>query len=186
MSVANPIIDYIDGATRRIFLKQGVSEFFPIEDLYHEYRDRRRLDTDGLRKWEPLIRAEGNVNKGAGNFTPRYVVLLLGTKIVPYDEGSTLYQRGEIITDDPDTDPELYDLSTLTTAKAVFIQPSEAEVILVTQESIESLVQRVVDILEGDVIPEATRFRILDKVSKAILVDKTATKNNDGLTELTE
>lgn len=138
MSVANPIISSIDGENRRIYLAQGVTEFFPIEDLYHEYRNRRRLDTDGLRKWEPLLRAEGNVPKGAGAFTPRYVVLLLGTKIIPYDEPDTLSQLGDMITDDPDTDPEIYDISQLTTAKTIFIQPSEAEVIQLNSKTIEN------------------------------------------------
>ena len=40
-------------------------------------------------------------------------------------------------------------------------------------------------ILEGDVIPESVRFRILHKSTKEILVDKVATEVN-GLTQLTE
>lgn len=129
MSVAVPVIDSINGVTRKIFLKQGVSEFFPIEDIYHEYRRRRSLDIDSIRKFEPFLRAEGNIAKGGGKFTPRYVVLLLGTKIVPYDESSRLDQLGEIITDDPDVDATIYDVSGLTTGKAIFLQPSEAEII---------------------------------------------------------
>lgn len=136
MSVAVPVIDYIDGATRRIYLRQGVVDLYPIEDLYHEYRYMRAND-ESLRVWEPMLKAEGNVPKGAGAFTPRYVVLLLGTKVVPYDEPDQLNQLGDMITDDPDTDPSLYDISGLTTAKPIFIKPSEAETIQLNSESIE-------------------------------------------------
>lgn len=137
MSVLTPVISSIDGAARRIYLAQGVSDFYPIEDIYHEYRRRRALDTGGLRKWEPLLKAEGNVPKGGGAFTPRYVVLLQGTKIVPYDESLQLNQLGDMITDDPDTDPTLYDISQLTTAKPIFIKPSESEIIQLNSKSIE-------------------------------------------------
>lgn len=136
MSVLTPIINNIDGTLRRIYLKQGVSDYYPIEDIYHEYRNLRRTD-ENLRKYEPLLRAEGNVPKGGGAFTPRYVVLLDGTKIVPYDESLQINQLGDMITDDPDTDPTLYDISGLTTAKAIFIKPSEAETIQLNSSAIE-------------------------------------------------
>lgn len=137
MSVATPIIDSIDGATRRIFLRQGVSNYFPIEDLYHEYRNRRRLDTDGIRKYNPLLRAEGNIPKGRGAFTPRYVVLLEGCKVVPFNETLQLNQLGDMITDDPDTDSSLYDISGLTVPKPIFITPSESETIQLNTAEIE-------------------------------------------------
>lgn len=136
MTVSTPVIDYIDGSARRIYLKQGVSDYYPIEDVYHEYRTRRREDTDGLRKWEPLLKADGNVAKGGGAFTPRYVVLLDETKIIPYDESLQLNQLGDIITDTPDTSPNIYDVSGLTVAKPIFIKPSEAETIQLNSESI--------------------------------------------------
>ena len=136
MSNLTPVINNIDWLNRRIYLKQWVIDFFPIEDIYHEYRTLRRSDTDGIRKYNPLIKAEGNISKGAGAFTPRYVVLLEGTKIVPFDEASQLNQLWDIITDDPDNDPDLYDISGLTTAKPIFIKPSEAETIQLNSESI--------------------------------------------------
>ncbi len=135
MSVLTPVIDHIDGQSRRIYLKQGVSDFYPIEDIYHEYRYLRRTD-EARRVWEPLLKAEGNIPKGAGAFTPRYVVLLDGTKIVPYNETIQLNQLGDMITDDPDTDATLYDVSQLTVPKPIFIKPSEAEVIQLNSESI--------------------------------------------------
>lgn len=136
MSVGTPIIDYIDGANRKIFLKQGVSDYYPIEDIYHEYRRLRALDTNGIRKFEPFLTAEGNKSKGGGAFTPRYVVLLDGTKIVPYNESLQVNQLGDMITDNADVDPLLYDVSNITVGKTIFIKPSESETIQLNSESI--------------------------------------------------
>lgn len=136
MSVLVPIIDYIDGYTRRVYLKSGVTDIYPIEDIYHEYRHLRRT-VEALQKWSPLLRAEGNISKGAGKYTPRYIVLIDGTKIVPFDEATQLNQLGDIITDDPVSDATLYDVSTLTTAKHIFIQPPGAEVIRLDSAAIE-------------------------------------------------
>ena len=136
MSVLSPIVLTWDGVNRRIYLKAGVSDYFPIEDIYHEYRNVRRLD-ESLRPFEPLLKAEGNTAKGSGAFTPRYVVLLDGTKIVPFNETLQINQLGDMITDDPDTDATLYDISGLTVAKPIFIKPSEAETIQLNSLSIE-------------------------------------------------
>lgn len=136
MSVLSPIIDSIDGATRRIYLKSGVSNYFPIDDLYREYKRLRATD-ENLRKYYPLLRAEGNIPKGSGAFTPRYVVLINGTKIVPFNESLQLNQLGDMITDNPDVDATLYDISTLTVAKPIFIKPSEAETIQLNSTQIE-------------------------------------------------
>ena len=135
MSVAVPIIAVWDGESRRAHMAQGTSEFYPIEDLYREYRDQRRLNLE-LRKFAPLLRAEGNIAKGAGAFTPRYLVFIDGFKLIPYDETLQLNQLGDIITDDPDVDPTLYDTTTLTVPKVVYIKPSEAETIQLNSEAI--------------------------------------------------
>lgn len=136
MSVLNPIVLSWDGPNRRIYLNADVGDYFPIEDLYHEYRNQRRINED-FRKYDALLKAEGNVPKGAGAFTPRYVVLLDGTKIVPFDNTTQINQLGDIITDDPDTDPLLYDTSTLTVPKVIYIKPSEAETIQLNSDAIE-------------------------------------------------
>ncbi len=142
MSVAVPVVASFNGAERRIYLKEGVDDFYPIEDIYHEYRNARRLNED-LRKFEPLIKAEGNVAKGAGKYTPRYLVFLtkgtpaITTKIIPFDESKQINQKGDIITDIPDTDPFIYDISQLTTAKPIYIEPPGAEVIRLDSAAIE-------------------------------------------------
>lgn len=136
MTVSTPIVDSWDGTARRIYLKAGVEDFYPIEDIYHEYRYARRTD-ENLRKFNPLLRAEGNVPKGGGAFTPRYVVLLEGTKIIPFNNTLQINQLGDMITDDPDTDATLYDTTTLTVPKVIYIKPSEAETIQLNSLAIE-------------------------------------------------
>ena len=135
MSVAVPIISTWDGENRRAYLAEGVSDFYPIEDVYHEYRNQRRLDLE-LRKYDALLRAEGNISKGAGAFTPRYVVFLDNFKLIPFNDSDQINQLGDIITDDPDVDPTLYDTTTLTVPKVIYIKPSAAETIQLNSGSI--------------------------------------------------
>lgn len=134
MSVLNPVVDSWDGANRRIYLRQGVSEFHPVTDIYAEYK-YARANVEALRKWSPLIRAEGNIKKSSTKATPRYLVLVDGTKVVPYDENGSLYQTGEMITDNPEVDPSIYDISGLVNSVRIFIAPSEAEIIYVSTGS---------------------------------------------------
>lgn len=55
---------------------------------------------------------------------------------------------------------------------------------LTTQENIDLTL--IKDVLEGDMMPTAAKWQILHKLTKAVLVDKDANVNIDGLTELTE
>lgn len=127
-----------DGDNRRIYL--ATNSFHPI-DLYREYRTWRRLN-DAARVWDPLMKMDGNIPKGGGKSTPRYLTLLsdsngIGTKIVPMDQSHTLEITGEIITDQPDTDPEIIDISSLLSTSKVRINyaPAEAEIIQVSTGS---------------------------------------------------
>lgn len=130
MSVLSPVVQSWDGENRRAYLYQGITTFDWILDIYHEYRDWRKNFEDA-RVWRPLLRAEGNIPKGGGKFTPRYVVLLEGFRIIPFDENIALTATGEAVTDNPDVDPNPFDLSTRTQPIQVYITPSEAEVIVV-------------------------------------------------------
>lgn len=134
MSVANPVVESWDGVNRRIYLKSGVTEFHPVTDIYTEYKNERLVNED-FRKWNPLVRAEGNIKKSITKATPRYLVLMSGTKIIPYDEDADLYQTGEMITDDPENDPTLYDTASIVSSVRFFIAPSEAEIIYVSTGS---------------------------------------------------
>ena len=85
MSVANPVIDYIDpdASPRLIYLKAGVREYHPVTDIYAEVRDLRRND-ETLRPYDIFVSAGGNVKKLADGSkrTPRYAIFN-NTKVVP-------------------------------------------------------------------------------------------------------
>lgn len=130
MSLATPVVDSWDGANRRIYLKQGVTEFHWIDDIYIEYRNERRL-VESFRKWNPFMEASGNVPKGLGKATPRLLTLLENVKVIPYDEAGEIQVSGEAITDNADVDATLFDISTLTNPVVIQYQPPSAEVIVV-------------------------------------------------------
>jgi len=119
------VVDTWDGANRRIYLKSGITEFHPIDDIYREYRTQRRTN-EAFRVWEPFMVAIGNEPKGGGFFSPRYLRLLGGAKIICFDEAITITVTGEVLTDDQ-TDP--FDYSTRTQPVVVRYKPAEAELI---------------------------------------------------------
>jgi len=125
------IIANIDGATRRVFLHQDTvgTSLHPI-DIYHEMRSLRASD-ETLRYWDLYMKADGNVSKGGGKFTERYVTLLDGTRIVPYDSSQNLTITGTIITDDGQEGPAAFDKSLLspTTSVDITYVPPQVEVI---------------------------------------------------------
>ena len=129
MSVLAPVIDSYNGETRRLYLKQGIERFHWIEDIYREYINKRAID-ESFQKWAPLMKASGNEPKGGGKFTPRYVTLLEGTRIVPYDENILIEVTGEAITDNADVDPDPFDTSTRTQPLKLYITPPAAELVL--------------------------------------------------------
>jgi len=133
MSVAIPVIDYINGETRRVYLLEGVDTFHWIEDIYREYIDRRAND-EPLQKWFPLMKASGNNPKGGGKFTPRFVTLIDGCRVIPFDENILITATGEAITDNADVDPDPFDTSTRTLPLKIYITPPAAELVKAVDE----------------------------------------------------
>lgn len=130
MSVAIPVVQTWDGENRRIYLKQGVTSFHPVDDIYKEYRNARRTN-ESLRKWYPFLKADGNIPKGGGKATERYVTLLNGMKIIPFNEDVAMSVTGEIITDDQS---DAFDTSTITEPITIKITPSATEIIYITTD----------------------------------------------------
>jgi hypothetical protein len=127
-----PVIDYLDLPTKRIYLNAGVRAFHPVDDIYREIRTLRRTD-ETLRVFDVPVTAEGNVPKGGGKFTPRLAIFRNGWKIVPEDTSHTLEVAGEMITDDGQSGPSIFDTSVLSAGVNVVIQyePPAAEVIVI-------------------------------------------------------
>jgi hypothetical protein len=138
-----PVIHHIDGVAREVHLDPlaavgGVISFHPVDDLYVEYRELRRLD-ESLRAFVPFMEAAGNVPKGGGKFTPRYLVLLGGTKIVIPAGITTVNVTGELLTDDQSYP---FDTSLVSSPLTINYAPAEAEVIKIVASGNEySLVE---------------------------------------------
>jgi hypothetical protein len=134
MSVAIPVIDSVDNVTKRIYLKLGVVAYHPIDDIYHEIRNLRRIESGDMRNYPPQVVAGGSVSKGGGKFTPRYAVFNDGYKVVPQDADHILSITGEQITDDGQDGTAVIDTSTLSAGTNVLINytPPEAEIIKVS------------------------------------------------------
>lgn len=148
-----PVVASFDWPNRRIYMAEAT--WHPL-DVYREMRADRRLNEYG-RQFDPLVKYDGNVPKGGGKFTPRYMTMLQGAKIVPVDGGTEPITdvQGEIITDDQ---TPFIDVSSLTTKPQVNYAPAEAEIIeVMTGSGINA--QDIVD------IAEAVRARLLSTES---------------------
>ena len=131
------LIDHIDGINRDIYLGIDTvgASVHPI-DIYKEYRTLRRTD-ETLRVFAPLLQAKGNDPKGNSKATERYVVLLEGTRIIPYDVSHTLTVTGVIITDDEQEGIACFDRGPLSPTTIVDINyvPPQVEIITVSSGS---------------------------------------------------
>lgn len=136
-----PVVASFDGVTRRIVLDASVAgaEWSPL-DLFKEYLAHRR-DVHSFRGFEPLVRMVGGEPKGGGKFAPRFLQLLtdsrgITTKLVLPNSGPyrTLVS-GELATDRPDTDPEPFDLSNLSTAVVIDYKPPDTEIVQIATGS---------------------------------------------------
>lgn len=158
-----PIVASWDGVNRQIFLDPSVanSSWSPL-DLFKEYLAYRR-DNHQFRGFESLIVMKGGEPKGGGKFAPRFLQLLtdrrgITTKLILPDIGPyRTTVNGELATDVPDTDPEPFNTSGLTTAAIVDYRPAEAEIISVNtgssvtaQDKVDIANQILNSLLEGD------------------------------------
>ncbi|PUB82383.1 MAG: hypothetical protein DBP02_15125 [gamma proteobacterium symbiont of Ctena orbiculata] len=132
-----PLIANIDGPTRRVYLgidSVGV-DVHPI-DIYKEMRALRRTNSS-LRQYYLFMSAHGYDQKGTGSFTERYVKLLNGTRIVPYDSTHVLRVTGTVITDSGAAGADCFDRSLLMPTSRIDIdyQPPQVEVVTVNSGS---------------------------------------------------
>ncbi len=182
-----PLVASFDGVNRRIVLDASVvnASWKPL-DVFKEYLAYRR-DNLQFRGFSPLIRMKGGEPKGGGNSAPRFLQMLtdgrgITTKIILPDLGPYRTKvDGEIATDVPDTDPEPFDITSLTTPVIIDYKPSEAEIITVATGSGLDTAQDanltfLRDVAEGDQRREANRLRVwpkgADKGSDTPLIDK--------------
>lgn len=126
------LISQIDGPARRVYLNpaeavSGVLTFHPTDDLYFAYR-AFRAENESARPFNPFMEAATLVAKSGGKFTPKFVTLLGGTKLVIPAGVTEVNITGELLTDDGS---KPFDTSLVTGPCILNYQPSEAEVIKV-------------------------------------------------------
>lgn len=142
------LIDHIDGANRDIYLSANTvgASIHPI-DIYKEYRTLRATD-ETLRVWNPMMQAKGFESKGGGAYTERYVVLLAGTRIIPYNVSHTLTIIGTIITDDGQSGINCFDRAPLSSTTIVNINyvPPQVEVVVITVSGSNVITGDIADI----------------------------------------
>lgn len=136
------MIDHIDPINRLVYLDASTvnSEILPI-DIYREMRAIRAAD-ESLRPYDVFMTMKGGEWKtpDGSKRTERYLVLLNGTRIVPYDTSHTITVKGTIITDDGLEGIDAFDLSPLSTITSVNINyvPPQVEVIVINNGSTSS------------------------------------------------
>lgn len=127
------LIAAINGAARKVYLDPveavgGILAFHPTADLYADYKALRAAD-ESVRPYNSFMRAEGNLPKGGGRFTPRFTMLLEGTKVVIPPGVSEVKVTGELLTDDGSSP---FDTSLVTGPCIINYQPAEAEIVQVS------------------------------------------------------
>lgn len=126
------VIDHLDTTNKLIYLLNGVRSYHPVDDLYHEVRALRRTD-ENLQKFLVPVIAAGNVPKGGGKYTPRYIIMQNGWRIVPEDTDHTLNVTGEQLTAEGGAGPDCFDFTVLSAGTKITVnyEPPAAEVITV-------------------------------------------------------
>lgn len=122
----------INYVTKRIYLSaETVGVPLDTIDIYKEVRALRRTN-EAHRKFQPMIIAGGNVEKIPGvSYTPIYVQLLNGCRIVPYDQQQNLKVIRDTFTDDGLAGRDCFDRSGLTNIVDIDIDFPEIEIRIV-------------------------------------------------------
>jgi len=128
------LIDHIDAPNRNIHLSASTvnSSIHPI-DIYKEMRTLRK-NNEELRKQDLFMSGHGFEPKGGGKYTERYVKLINGTRIIPYDTSHELTVTGTMITDEGTEGTACFDRTPLSASTVVDINyiPTQVEVIVIS------------------------------------------------------
>ena len=123
----------VDYTNKRIYLDATtISGEFDTLDVYREVRALRRTNEDH-RKFQPIIEAGGRIQMTETTYTPAYVRLLYGCRIVPYDTSHVLDIIRTTFTDDNLIGDFCFDRSPLspTVEFNTYYHPPEVEIRLI-------------------------------------------------------
>lgn len=124
-----PVVSSVDYAARRIYLSAAtVDANLDTMDVYREVRALRRT-TESHRKYRPMVEAGGNIVKIIGtSYTPAYVRLLYGCRIVPYNVSHKIRLVRDTFTDDGLAGRDCFDRTPLSVSVDVDIDVDFPEI----------------------------------------------------------
>jgi hypothetical protein len=124
-------VDHVDYAANppRIYLDAStVGSNLDTIQVYRDVRALRRTTADH-QKFKPIIVAGGNLEKIPGvAYTPRYVVLLDGCRLVPFNVSHSLKLIRDTFTDDGFAGRDCFDRTSLSASTAVNIDVDFPEI----------------------------------------------------------
>lgn len=124
-----PVVASVDYVAKRIYLSASTADAnLDTLDVYREVRALRRT-TAAHRNFKPMIAAGGNIPKIPGvSYTPAYVQLLHGCRIVPYNASHKLRLVRDTFTDDGLAGRDCFDRTPLSASVDVDIDVDFPEV----------------------------------------------------------
>ena len=143
------LVSNVDYINKRIYLSSStVGATIDTVDVYKEVR-ALRSSTDSHKNFRPMIIAGGNIQKTPTTFTPKFVQLLYGCRIVPFNTSHSITLVRDTFTDDNFTGAEVFDLSSLSVGVGVNIFVDFDQVEVVTVNTSGSDCPTVEDIVGG-------------------------------------
>lgn len=184
------LVDSVDYPNKRIYLgADSVGINLDTLDVYREVRAMRRTNVAD-RRYYRIIEAGGNIQKTATTFTPAYVQLLQGARLVPFDVSQNLCICRETFTDDGFQGKDVFDRTTLspTTNVNIDVDVKEVEIRLVETgvsgltaaesadlaliDTVNTLLETVKDLIEADEVHTGTTVKKLLKGTATELLSK--------------
>lgn len=129
-----PVIQTVDYPNKKIYLHSDTATCDELDtlDVYREVRALRRTN-EAHRKFDPMVVAGGNIEKIAGvSYTPAYVQLLYGCRIIPYDTDHCIKLVRDTFTDDGYSGIDCFDRTGLTSKVDIDVDIQEVEIRIIS------------------------------------------------------
>lgn len=161
----------IDYAARLIYLSAATMNVdIDTMDVYREVRALRRTN-EAHRKYQSIIVAGGNVEKIAGlTYTPSYVQLLYGTRIIPYGVTAHRFRLiRDTFTDDGFAGIDCFDRSGLSVDVDIDVQVDKIEIVKVVTGGNEYTLVQISDavLAAAQLDPIHSRVKIINGTTLA-------------------
>jgi hypothetical protein len=128
-----PVVSTVNYITKRIYLHADtVGVNLDTMDIYKEVRELRAADTQTPtphRSFKPMIIQGGNIQKTPTTKTAKYVQLLYGCRIIPFDIDQLLKVTRDTFTDDGFEGRDCFDRAGLTNQVDIDYAVDKVEVV---------------------------------------------------------